>query len=186
MPKSMISAFLLCALVVGAAGAQEIVHAVSGTVMKVDPQAKTLRIKTNDGTEGLFTVTSKPGMQVSLDRDIKDHTTDAATFNKAADTVVVFYYGNADTRSAVAVQDLGPGPFTKVEGTVTKWNRHQQMLTLKDTSGKEHTFHIDPKAVAETMDGAVPGNRLDPQKGSDALVLASTGSGTPAALYIRD
>lgn len=186
MPHRLFSLFLLSALVAGAAGAQEIVHAVSGTVLKVDAQAKTLKIQTNDGSEGLFRVASKPAVQVDLDRDLKSHTTEAAAFNKTADTVVVFYYGNADMRSAVAVQDLGAGPFTKVEGTVTKWNRHEQLLTLKDTSGKAHTFHVDPKAAAETMDGAVSGNRIDPEKGSDALVIASTGAGTPTALFIRD
>jgi phosphotransferase system IIA component len=166
------------------AGAQQIVHALSGTVTKVDATAHTLQVKTNDGSEGVFTFTPNGTAEVSFDRTVKSEVTPVASFNKQDDTVVVFYYGNSSTRTAVAVQDLGPGPFQAIEGTVTRFNKHQHELTLKDANGKEQTFHMGEKAVADSMNGAVPGDRFEPSKGDNVRVIAA--KGTDTALFVRD
>ena len=167
--------------------AQEVVHALSGTVEKVDPQARTILLKTNDGSEGLFSYPSQKGAtEMSFDRDVQDRTTPVASFTKLNEQVVVYYYGNGDQRTAVAVQDLGPGPFTIVQGTVSKFNKHAHQISVKDASGKESTFSIDPKAMADSMTGALPGDRLSPSKGDNVRVIATKASGASTALFIRD
>lgn len=172
---------------VGSASAQEIVHALSGTVTKVDPQAKTIQVTTNDGSEGTFSYPSQKGAtEVSFDRDVKGRTTPVASFDKTNEQVVVYYYGNDSVRTAVAVQDLGPGPFDTVEGTVTKFNRKQREISVKDGSGKEWSFTIDPKAMADSTMGAVPGDRFSPSKGDNVRVIATKASGGETALFIRD
>jgi hypothetical protein len=178
----MLAAGSLCA-----ANGQEIVHALSGTVTKVDPQSRTIQVTTNDGSEGLFSYPATGGKtEVSFDRNVKDRTTPVGSFNKINEQVIVYYYGDSSERTAVAVQDLGPGPFDTVEGTVTKFDKHQHRITVKNASGKEQTFQIDPKAMADSMEGAVPGDRFSPSKGDNVRVIATKANGTETALFIRD
>ena len=174
-------------LVVGQSAAQEIVHALSGTVTKVDSQARTIQVTTNDGSEGTFTYPATSGsVEVSFDRDVKDRTTPVASFSKTNEQVIVYFYGNGSERTAVAVQDLGPGPLDTVEGTVTKYNKHGHELVVKNVSGKEQSFQIDPKAMADSPDGAVPADKFSPSKGDNVRVIATKANGTETALFIRD
>ncbi len=169
------------------AAAQEVVHALSGTVEQINPQARTIQLKTNDGSEGVFSYLSqKSTTEMNFDRDVKDRTVPVASFNKLNEQVVVYFYGDGDQRTAVAVQDLGPGPFDIVEGTVTRFNKHQHQVTVKNAAGTEQTFTLDPKAMADSMTGAVPGDRLSPSKGDNVRVIATNTSGNGTALFIRD
>ena len=169
------------------ATAQEVVHALSGTVQAINPAARTIQIKTNDGSEGLFSYPpQKSATEMNFDRDVRDRTVPVASFTKLNEQVVVYFYGDSQQRTAVAVQDLGPGPFDIVEGTVTKFNKHQHQITVKDATGKQQTFSIDPKAMADSMTGALPGDRLSPSTGDNVRVIATEASGTGKALFIRD
>lgn len=185
IPMQFVGALALGTLLVAPATAQEVVHALSGTLTKVNRQARTIQVRTNDGSEGVFNF-PRQGTDMDFDRDVKQETTPVASFSKQAGTVIVFYYGNNATRTAVAVKDLGSGPFDTVEGTVTKFNKHQHTLSVKDNSGKEHNFQLDPKAVADSMNGAVSGDKFDPQKGDNVRVIASGSGGTETALFVRD
>lgn len=50
---------LACFFVMSARAANEVVSAVHGTITKVDAAAKTITVKTKDGTEETFHVVSK-------------------------------------------------------------------------------------------------------------------------------
>ena len=183
-------AVLCCAtiavvLFAGSAGAQEVVHALSGTVTNVNPNAKTLQLTTNDGSEGTFAFETQKA-DVNFNRDVRENATPVTSFNKLKDTVVVFYFGNGTTRTVLAVQDLGQGPFDIVEGTVAAYNKHQHQLSISTGSGKTRLFNIDQKAVADTMNGAVPAIKFEPQKGDNVRVIANKTSGTETALFVRD
>jgi len=86
------------------------------------------------------------------------------------------------------LRDLGPGPFTRSNGTVDKFNKHEYLLVLKDSTGATESFRIDPKTVVEGAVGAIDGDRYDPQKGDQLYVLSAAGNGSPEgpeALFIR-
>ena len=171
----------------GAAAAQEIVHALSGMSQKVDQESRTIQVATNDGSEGTFAfppTTSKT--KVDFERDVQGRATPVASFAKVNEHIVIYYYGTGDLRTAVGVQDLGPGPFDTVEGTVTKFDKHHEQISVRDSSGKEHSFQIDPKAMADSPEGAVPANRFSASKGDNVRVIANKGSGVETALFIRD
>ena len=172
---------------VGSARAQEVVHALSGTVTKVDPQGRTIQVTTNDGSNGTFNFPPKASnVEIDFDRNVKDRTTPVSTFNKPKEEVVLYFYGGNSVRTAVAVQDLGPGPFVTVEGTVTNFNKHQHQISVKDSAGKEQTFDIDAKAMADTPNGAVPADKCSPSKGDNVRVIATKANGGTKALFIRD
>lgn len=167
------------------AAAQEVVHALSGTVEKIDPAAKTLLLKTTDGSEGLFQL-PLPGVNMEFDREVKERTTPAAAFTKTGTEIILYFYGNGDVRTAVAVQDLGSTKLVNTAGTVSKFDKHHHTHTLKTTAGASQTFAVDPKSVADTSNGVIDGQKFEPSKGDDLRVVASSTNGAGNALFLRE
>lgn len=165
--------------------AQEVVHALTGMVTAVDPTAKTLTIRTDDGTEGVFKMPVKADGSLDFDKSVKAGTVPAASFTKTKTQVLVYYVGLDTERTAVAVQDLGSAPLVTDVGSVVKYSKHDHMLTVKDAKGAEQTFMIGPKTVAETSDGAVEGEKSTPNKGVQVRVVASAANGVNTALFVR-
>lgn len=180
---------VLTVLLAGAmpAAGQEIVHALSGTVQKIDTQARTIQLKTNDGSEGIFQFPSSAKTEVDFDRNVQGRTTPISKFSKTGESVVLFFYGNQDsTRTAIAAQDLGSGSLDIVEGNVTSFNRKQRKLSIKTSSGAEQSFVIDPKAMADTAYGAISADKFSPSKGDNVRVIAAKAGAGETALFIRD
>jgi hypothetical protein len=175
----------VCSSTIFAVRAQEVVHALSGTVSAIDAKDKTIDIKTADGSEGMFKDLTKADVSMDFDKAIRSDSIPAESFSKQGVNVIVFYYGDTNVRTVVALRDLGPGPFTRSNGTVDKYNKHEHLLVLKDSTGATQSFHIDPKTVVEGAVGAIEGDRYDPQKGERLYVLSAAGNGNPEALFIR-
>src|SRR5215475_13212602 len=136
----VIGFFITASLVVNA---QEVVHALSGTVTAINPTAKTIVIKTNDDSDGFFKQLTNSNVSLLFDKDIRSRTTPADTFNDKGAPVIVYYIGGGFgrvSRTAVAVQNLGAGSLEKDIGTVVKFNKHE--LTIKTDSGAKETFRI--------------------------------------------
>jgi hypothetical protein len=174
------------ALAAFAANAQEVVHAVAGTVNSINPTEETITILTDDGSEGLFKALVKSNASIDFDRNIRADSIPASAFTKKGARVIVYYIGEGDVRTAVALQDLGGGPFQKISGSVDKFSRHQHLLTIKDATGTSESFRIDPKTVAETAVGVVDGERFGPEKGDKVRVTAILANGSEEALFIRE
>lgn len=179
------SCLILGMAVAQLAGAQEIVHALSGTVEKIDSSARTLGLKTNDGSEGTFQL-PQPGISMDFDGNVKARTTPAATFSKTGTEVILYFYGNGDVRTAVAVQDLGSTQLVNTAGTVTKFDKHNHTVALKTTAGTTQTLQVDPKSVADTTMGVIDGQKFEPAKGDTLRVVASTANGAGKALFLRE
>jgi hypothetical protein len=168
-----------------AATAQEVVHALCGTVRSINSMAKTVNVETDDGSEGFFKDFTRPTVSLDFDKRIRAEATTADAFTKNGVSVIVYYFGDSDVRTAVALQDLGPGPFEKTSGTVVKFHRNEHVLTLKNKSGVEESFHISPETVAETAMGAMEGYKLDLEGGDQVRVTVSAEQGSETALFIR-
>jgi hypothetical protein len=188
----MLRAFSLACWFVGllsfaslAANAQEVVHALAGIVTVINPTDKTININTDDGSEGLFKDLPNPGISLDFEKNIRADSTPPDAFTKKGAHVIVYYFGDGDERTAVALQDLGSGPLKKVSGEVYKFDKRQHLLTIKDTAGANESFRIDPKTVAETAFGVVEGDRFAPEKGAQVRVTATLANGGPEALFIR-
>lgn len=166
------------------AAAQEVVHALTGTVSAINPAGNTITVFQDDGSRGVFQdkTTRK---SFSLDKRIAAETTAAENFNKQDAYVIVFYYTDGDDRTAVALKNLGAGPFLAATGTVKKFDSHHG-LTLEDSSGKLQTFAINAQTVAEGMFGAVEGSKFDPQKGDHVRVVSTSAGGTPTAVFLSE
>ena len=172
-------------LVTFRANAQEVVHALCGTVRSVDSTSKTITVVTDGGAPMLFKESTKPEVRLDFDKNIRTDVIPADAFTKNDARVIVYYFGSGDVQTAVAFQDLGTGLFEDTSGTVVKFNRHERVLTLRKTSGAEESFQLEPKTVAETPYGAIEGLKLDAKDGDHLQVTASSINGNETALFIR-
>lgn len=171
-----------------AANAQEVVHALSGTVSAIQPGTKTIIIKTNDGSEGLFKDLTRSNVPLLFDKEIRSRATPADAFKDQGAQVIVYYIGGgfgafAD-RTAVSLQSLGAGPIEKTTGTVVSSKKH--VLTIKTDSGAQETFQIADSAVAETATGVTNADKFDPGKGDHVRVVADTDNGGKNLLFVRE
>jgi hypothetical protein len=168
-----------------AASAQLIVHALTGKVTAVHLDSKTILVATDDGSPGKFGVLTQKDVPLAFDKNVKAMTVPASSFTKANSQVVVFYFGDDDARTTVAVEDLGTASLVKALGTVVKVDKHAHLLTIKTDSGELQTFHIDTKTFADSSSGVVEGEKFDPDKGAKVRVTATMENGAPTALFIR-
>jgi hypothetical protein len=194
--RAMKRLFAVCAIAGGLclhaaeAGAQEVVHVLSATVRFVNQQNGMIIVNTDDGTAGMFKGADAK-VQTNLDKSLIAKITPVEKFVAAGETskgdhLIVFFYGDEDNsvRSVYAVTDLGKGPLDKTTGTVTKFDRHAHLLTVKDSTGTEVDFRIGANTVADTMTGAVEGYKFDPSKGEKVRIIATPGNGGEDALLI--
>ena len=189
--KLMLRGFLRFSILVGCissayvtAAAQEVIHALSGTARFVDTAAKTITVDTDDGSEGIFKVVADPTTTFKFDRKISAGATAADTFKKEGARVIVYYIGNGDERTAVALQDLGTGPFTKVNGTVVNFESKGRWFTVKDEKGAVLSFEIASGTVVETGFGAMEGFKAQIKKGDQVQVIGTTAAKSAVALFV--
>jgi len=164
---------------------QEIVHALTGTVSAVNEADKTITLFQDNGSKSVFKVLTSSGTWIAFDKRVAGETTAAKGFQTQGAYVILFYFGNEDNQTAVAVKSLGAGPFSSTSGEVTKWNGHGHTLSLKGEDGNEQSFKIGPQTVAETYQGAVGGLKFDANKGDHVRLVSTTENGTPTVLFIR-
>jgi hypothetical protein len=162
-----------------------VVHALTGTVTSINPTARAIQIDTNDGSEGLFKDLTKSHTSLDFDKNIRADAVAAAAFTKKGTHVIVYYFGDRDVRTTVALQDLGTKPLDRSSGTVVKFDRHAHLLTIKNSSGVNKSFLIAAKTRAETSAGAVEGYKFNPEKGDQVRVIATPANGNETALFIR-
>jgi hypothetical protein len=190
----MLKAFVAaCAVVCSTAAlsvpssAQEIIHALTGTVSSIDNAGKTITIFQDSGSGGVvYQQMNNPKTRIAFDKHIQPETVSATQFDKQGAYVIVFYFGGDSNRTVVALESLGTGPFQSTNGTVSHYDGHGHTVTIEDESGKPQTFKIVDKTVAETGMGAVDGASFHADKGDHVRIVSSTVDGTPTALFVRE
>ena len=167
-------------------GAQEVIHALTGTVSSIDNATKTITVFEDNGTSGQFRGMSDPKTRIAFDKKIAAETTAASLFDKKGAYAIVFYFGDGDSRTAVALKSLGAGAFSSTEGTVDRFDGHSHYIWVKDGSGTVQAFRISSETVAEGTMGVEAGLKLDAQKGDRVRVVSSLENGVATALFVRD
>jgi hypothetical protein len=167
-----------------AATAQEIVHALTGTVSAIDAGAKTITVATDDGSDGTFHDLTDSRAAMKFDKSVRADATAAGDFKQQGARVIVYYFGGG-VRTVVALKSLGPGPFTTTSGTVVKFDKKEHSLTVKDQSGAIQSFNITPATIAETDSGVTAGLKFDPRKDERVIVSATQANGAATAVFIN-
>lgn len=141
MLKSAIRFALFASLVFLSVRADDaVVSAIHGTVTKVDAAAKTVVVKTADGTEHTLHFIGSTTVNGA-------HATAAGaedTFHGITEgSEVVAHYSKTGTEeTAVAVDKVGKGGLHAVDGTVTKVSDDGKTVVVKAADGTEHTFRV--------------------------------------------
>jgi hypothetical protein len=167
-----------------AASAQEVVHALQGTVQNTNPKAGTISLNTGDELGGSFKDMPSANAAKAIDKDLRAEVVPAGSFTNKGDQVILLYEGYGEQRTAVAVHDLGVTPVTDTVGTVQRFDKHVHILTIKTDAGKPATFHLDAKTIADAPNGATDGLRYEPSKGDHVKIASVTDSGNQLAVFI--
>ncbi len=176
-----VTMMVLCA----SAGAQMVVHAVSGMVKAVNPDSKTMDVTVDDGTTSQFKLPSNAKVTLDFDKALQSDSVNANAFQHVGNYVVVYYYGYDNDRTAVAVKDLGTGPFQKVEGTVMSFDKHERTMTVKDDGGKSAVFALNDHLVVDSGLSVASGRGYDPHKGYHVVVTYAQAGDKNSAVFIR-
>jgi hypothetical protein len=166
------------------ATAQQVVHALTGTVSSINNTSKTISVFQDNGTQGDFSDATDSKAHLSIDKKVSLETTAADTFKKTGAYVVVLYYGGGQDRTAVALKNLGAGPFTSISGTVVKFEG-KRSLSVEDSSGATENFRITQDTIGEGYLGAVDGFKFQAQKGDKVRVVAAKDESGLTALFVR-
>lgn len=174
-----VTMMLLCAN----AGAQMVVHAVSGMVKAVNPDSKTMDVTDDNGDTSHFKLPSKP--KATLDRSLQSDSVSASEFQHVGNYVVVYYYGYGNDVTAVAVKDLGAGPFRKIEGTVVSFDKHDRTMTVKDDAGKSEAIVLTDQMVLDSGMNVTSGRGYAPQKGYHVIATYAQAGDKNTAVFVR-
>lgn len=165
--------------------AQEVVHALSGTVDSINSTTKTITIITDDGSGSTFTAMKDPKTPIEFDKTLRAEATAADAFKTKGTRVIVYFYGYREVRTAVALRDLGRGPFTKSSGTVIKFDRGEHSFSIQDQAGTLESFKVTRSTVADTVSGVVDGLKFEPEKGDQVQVISTGLNDSATALFVN-
>lgn len=183
MGKHAFAAVLALVVAAPCALGQMVVHAVSGTVTAVSPQTQTVELATDTNNTSLFRMPQGGSPSLEFEPDLRADTIAPSKFAHIGDYAVVYFYGYGDQRTAVAMKDLGPGPFHKVDATVTAFDKHTRTVALKDDAGKPLDLKLDEHLVVDTDESVDSGRKYTPHKGDRVRVTYTAANGGNDAVF---
>jgi hypothetical protein len=135
---------MLMTLPISLCFAADVTTAVHGTVTKIDNGAKTIVVKTKDGTEHTLHFVAKTTVQ-GTDTAAKD------TFKgvKEGSEVVAHYTEKGTEKTAVEVDDVGKTGLKETEGTVSAIDRGAKTIAVKTADGTVQTFKMADHATED-------------------------------------
>ena len=164
---------LVCAMAfVNSVQAQDVIHAVAGSVTRLDNAGKTIAIKTADGSEEVFRYSEHTVVRGSqaVSHIAKMGAVESYFAGKEGTRVVVRYIGEGADKTATLVDDFGKTTLKAGRGTVTHVDRAAHTVAIKTDDGAEATYSFGSDAVVETDHGVVRGTRYVAKEGDKVVV----------------
>ena len=170
-----------------ALSAQHVVHAVTGAVSKVDASAKTIAVKTADGTEEVFKYTAKTGIRGATDTKdaAKTGAVDTYMAGKEGTHVVVRYLGKGTDKTAIGIKDFGKDTLKVSTGTVTHVDQAAHTVGIKTEDGAEATYRVSKDAAVDTEHGVVEGAKYTAKEGDHIVVHYSDDAGHKVVHFLK-
>ena len=178
---------VICAIAIGSAYAQDVVHAVAGAVSKIDKAGKTIAVKTADGTEEVFKYTERTAVRDSHEAGhaAKMGVMDTYFAGKEGSHVVVRYTGKGAEKTATLVDDFGKETLKVGRGTVTHVDRAAHTVAVKTDDGAEATYKLGTDGVVETDHGVVRGSRYIAKEGDKVVVHYTEDAGDKVVRFFK-
>jgi hypothetical protein len=159
--------------------AQDVVHAVDGTVKKVDAGTKTIVVEAKDGTEHTFHYAS----DVTVDgaKDTKKGTVDAAHGVEEGSKVAVHYTVVGGKETAHEIDKIGDDGLKATDGTVSHIDRGAKTIAVKTADGSEQTFRLTDRAAKDTGKDVAEGA----DKSAKVTVYYTEKAGVKTAHFVK-
>ncbi len=167
------------------AGAQEVIHAMTGTIRSIDTANQSFVLFRDGGSLLTFKDMTGSRVPMAVDKGILPAPAEGRVSGKTNEYVIVFYYGLEDNPSAAAVETLGTGPFTATAGTVASFNEKDRSLSIKDSTGSIHDYKLTAATIAESDVGVVDGLKFHAEKGGHVRVIGKAAGGSPTAVFVN-
>jgi hypothetical protein len=158
---------------------QDVVHAVDGTVKKVDSATKTVVVETKDGTEHTFHYAG----DVTVDgaKDTAKGTVDAAHGVTEGTKVAVHYTVDGGKETAHEIDKIGDDGLKETDGTVSHIDRGAKTIAVKTADGTEQTFRLTDHAAKDTGKGIAEGA----DKSAKVTVYYTEKAGVKTAHFVK-
>ena len=151
--RHLLAVFVVLVAVCFAAVAQGAdTNVITGTVEKVDSGAKTIAVKTADGTVETVKFTEKTSVH-----GLKDAAKGADLAGKEGGHVIVHTVGEGSEKTAHSVEWVGDKTVHTTEGTVEDVGKGSKTVAVKTADGTKETFDVADHAV---VSGAKKGEHV--------------------------
>ena len=125
--------------------AQTSTNVITGTIEKVDSGAKTIAVKTAEGTVETVKFTKKTTVH-----GLKDAATGADLAGKEGGHVIVHTVGEGADKTAHSVEWVGDKTVHTTEGTVEDVGKGSKTVAVKTADGTKETFVVADHATVNT------------------------------------
>lgn len=176
--KKLQLALLFATVCFAAAGvsAQSSTNVFTGTIDKVDSGAKTIAVKTADGTVKTVKFTDKTTVH-----GLKDAAKGADLAGKEGGHVIVHSVGTGADETAHSVEWVGDKTVHVVDGTVDEAAKGSKTVAVKTADGTRETFVVADHATVNTGKDVARYSERGAEKGEHVTVYYTEDAGKKIA-----
>ncbi len=175
-PFRAVLLLLAACFAIAVARAQDATHVVSGTIEKVDAGAKTIAVKTADGTVETVKFTEKTTVH-----GLKDAAKGADLVGKEGGHVIVHATGEGAEKTAHSVVWVGDKTVHTTEGTVEDVGKGTKIVAVKTADGTKEAFEVSEHATVDTGKAVGRYTALGAKKGEHVTVYYTEEAGKKIA-----
>jgi hypothetical protein len=172
-------AVLVLSLASLAFAVEDVVTATHGTITKIDSAAKTVAIKTADGTEHVFHWSKDTVFHGAKAADLAAK--DSWHGLKEGSEVVAHTTKRGTEDTAVEIDKVGDDGMKKTEGTVKEIDRGGKKMVIETADGTDHTFKLTGHAAADAGKDLGKGT----EKGTKVVVYSTEDAGKSVAHFFE-
>ncbi len=172
----VIIVILAACFAVAVARAQNPTHILTGTIEKVDALAKTIAVKTADGTVETVKFTEKTTVH-----GLKDAAKGADLAGKEGGHVIVHATGEGAEKTAHSVVWVGDKTVHTAEGTVDDVGTGTKTVAVKTADGTKEAFEVAGHATVDTGKTVGRYSVLGAKKGEHVTVYYTEEAGKKIA-----
>lgn len=160
--RIMAVAVLVCTMVISVFAVENVVKATHGTITKIDRAAKTIAVKTADGTEHVFHWAKDTSVHGAKAAD--EAAQDSWHGLKEGSEVVTHSTKRGTEDTVVEVDKVGDTGLKKTEGTIKEIDRKGKKMVVESADGTEHKFDLTKRAATDSgkdvANGAEKGTKV--------------------------
>lgn len=175
-PLRVVAILLAACFATAVTHATDVTHMLVGTVEKVDATAKTIAVKTADGTVETVKFTEKTTVH-----GLKDAAKGADLAGKEGGHVIVHASGEGAEKTAHSVEWFGDKTVHATEGTVDDVGKGTKTLAVKSADGTKQAFEVSEHATVDTGKAVGRYSAVGAKKGEHVTVYYTEEAGKKIA-----